>query len=92
MYQNVSSTSALGTKLVLTDRKGGELGSLIVGLKVKNVDENQLEQRFARIPGQPHVYVINYVGEILTTAKGFASQTENVPRSVVNRVVDRWRN
>ena len=66
-HRNVSNSSALGTRLTLTNRKGDELGNLIVGFPVKNNDENQLEQRFARVTGQPNVYVIKYEGNYLTT-------------------------
>ena len=67
-YQSVTNRSALGTKITLTDRNRKEIASLIVGLPVKN--DKQKLQRFARVAGQPNIYVVNYDKNILTTDLG----------------------
>ncbi len=60
-----SVRSSLGTKLVLEDRQGKVIASLIVGKGVKS--DSQVPQRFVRIPDQPNVYVIDFDARILTT-------------------------
>ena len=64
-FANVKKRSALGTKVVLTDRSKKEIASLIVGLPFKNSTGDQ--QRFVRVPGQPNVYLVNYPATVLTT-------------------------
>lgn len=64
-WQQVSNRSALGTKITLTDRNKKVIASLIVGLPVKN--DNQQQQRFARVAGQPSIYVVNYDANVLST-------------------------
>ena len=62
---STSVRSSLGTKLVLEDRQGKVIASLIVGKGVKS--DSQVAQRFVRIPDQPNVYVIDFDARILTT-------------------------
>ncbi len=64
-YSSSVPRSSLGTKLILEDRQGDVIASLIVGKPVKS--ESDVPQRFARIPEQPYVYVIDYDARILTT-------------------------
>lgn len=64
-FASVKKLSALGTKVVLTDRSKKEIASLIVGLPFKNNSGDQ--QRFVRVPGQPNVYLISYPAAVLTT-------------------------
>ncbi|MEE2825436.1 MAG: DUF4340 domain-containing protein [Planctomycetota bacterium] len=63
-YQDVANRSSLGTKITLTDRNQKEIGSLILGLPVK--DEANVKH-FARITNQPNVYVIDYDPRVLST-------------------------
>lgn len=64
-FANVTKRSALGTKVILTDRSKKEIASLIVGLPFKSNSGDQ--QRFVRVPGQPNVYLVNYPAAVLTT-------------------------
>ncbi|MCH2180894.1 MAG: DUF4340 domain-containing protein [Mariniblastus sp.] len=63
-YQDVANRGSLGTKITLTDRNQKEIGSLILGLPVK--DEANIKH-FARITNQPNVYVIDYDPRVLST-------------------------
>ncbi len=64
-YQSTPNRSALGTKIILEDRNGKALASLIVGATLKD-DPSQLKH-FVRIPGQPSVYVIDFNPLALST-------------------------
>ena len=64
-YQNTPNRSALGRKIILEDRNGKSLASLIVGAMLKD-DPNRLKH-FVRIPGQPSVYVIDFNAQALST-------------------------
>ena len=64
-FANVKKLSALGTKVILTDRQKKEIASLIIGLPFKSNEGNQ--QRFVRVPGQPNVYMVNYPAAVLAT-------------------------
>jgi hypothetical protein len=64
-YQNTTNRSSMGTKLILKNRNDKELGSLIVGKRLKD-DPKQLKH-FVRIPGQPSVYIVELDPMALTT-------------------------
>ena len=64
-YQNTPNRSALGKKIVLEDRNGKSLASLIVGARLK--DDPSGLKHFVRIPGQPSVYVIDFNSLALST-------------------------
>ena len=57
-YQKTPNRSALGAKIILEDRNGKSLASLIVGKALKD-DPTKLKH-FVRIPGQPNLYVIDF--------------------------------
>jgi hypothetical protein len=64
-YQNSTNRSGLGTKIILENRNGQELASLIVGKPLK--DDPKGLKHFVRIPGQPNVYVIDFDRFALST-------------------------
>jgi len=64
-YQNTTNRSGLGTKIILENRNGEELASLIVGQPLK--DDSKRTKHFVRIPGQPNVYVIDFNRFALST-------------------------
>lgn len=64
-YQSTPDRSALGKKIILEDRNGKPLASLIVGAMLKD-DPSKLKH-FVRIPGQPSVYVIDFNPLALST-------------------------
>lgn len=64
-YLTNPNRSALGTKIILEDRNGKPLASLIVGKMLK--DDPSRKKRFVRIPGQPSVYVIDFNPLALST-------------------------
>ncbi len=64
-YQNNPNRSGLGTKIILENRNGQDLASLIVGKQLKD-DPTKLKH-FVRIPGQPNVYVIDFNASALNT-------------------------
>lgn len=64
-YQNTPNRSALGTKIILDDRNGKSLASLIIGTPLK--DDPRRLKHFVRIPGQPSVYVIDFNPLALST-------------------------
>ncbi len=57
-YQTVKNRSSLGSKIILRDQNQQPIGSLIIGLGVK--DDTQRQKRFVRIPDEPQVYVIDF--------------------------------
>ena len=57
-FQSTANRSSLGTRMVLEDRNGKEIASLIIGKSQKN-DPSETK-RFVRVPGQPQVYVIEF--------------------------------
>ncbi|MFK7768448.1 MAG: DUF4340 domain-containing protein [Mariniblastus sp.] len=54
-FANSPNKSALGSKIILEDRNRKELASLIIGKPLKDGMKH-----FARIPGQPTVYVVEF--------------------------------
>ena len=64
-YQNTTNRSGLGTKIILENRNGQELASLIVGKPLK--DDPKRLKHFVRVPGQPNVYVIDFDRFALST-------------------------
>lgn len=56
--ESTSNRSALGTKVMLEDRQGRSIASLIVGKQVS--DDPAETKHFVRIPGQPTVYVCEF--------------------------------
>ncbi|MDG1875488.1 MAG: DUF4340 domain-containing protein [Mariniblastus sp.] len=66
-YDGTTNRTALGTKLILEDRKGREIASLIVGLSRKSDQSQDRKSHFVRIPGQPTVYLVDFDERVLST-------------------------
>ena len=62
-FQSATNRDSIGQKITLEDSNRTILGSLIVGDKV----EKTTNQYYVRRPGQPKVYVIEFVPQFLTT-------------------------
>ncbi len=97
MPQLVSLQSALGLEfpLLRDDRKFSEAyGSVAPSEDASAPAALFLVDRRRKIiwMANPATDVAAGVSQALQAAKGLASQTENVPRSVVNRLLDRWLN
>ena len=63
--ESASNRASLGTKITLLNHKKQELASLIVGETLGG--KTDLLKRFARVPGQPNVYVLDFDKSVLTT-------------------------
>lgn len=63
---DVGSQTGIGTKISLADVNNRPVAQLIVGAQVGN----NRNQRFVRVAGQPHVYVIDFDPALLSTQLG----------------------
>lgn len=66
-FESTTNRASLGTKIVLEDRNKRELASLIVGSSLRNESQQNQMKHFVRIPGQPHVYVMEINPAALAT-------------------------
>ncbi len=66
-YESATNRSSLGTKIVLENRTGKELASLIVGPPLPAEQGQFQTKHFVRIPGQPNVYVVQIDAAALQT-------------------------
>ena len=64
--QEKGSRAGVGTRVVLEDRNRQTLATLIVGSTI----EGQPGQAFVRIPGQPQVYLVEFVPQVLSVSFG----------------------
>ena len=94
-----SVLSSLGSKLVLEDRQGQVIASLIVGKAVKS-ESGEVQQRFVRVPEQPNVYVVDFDKRLLVTDFSpwndpnllkLQSQTNPLGESPVDVMIDGYR-
>jgi hypothetical protein len=66
-YETATNRSSLGTKIILENRTGQELASLIVGPPLPQEGQQRQMKHFVRVPGQPNVYVVNIEPEAMAT-------------------------
>jgi len=66
-YESQADKTALGTKLILEDRKGRDIASLIVGAARKDDSNPGSKKHFVRIPDQPTVFVVDFDDTALST-------------------------